>query len=88
MANDPREYDKNIEVVVDRHSRRRLGIDTDRETVTRFVVQLEYRLDPLEDEWATAVRYGHDSEGSDEATHGVTKEGGTYRHLPRRGKGR
>ncbi len=72
MVADPREYDKDIEVVVDGRSRRRFGIDTDRGTVTRFVVQFEYRTDSAEDEWATVVRYHHDSEGSDEATHDVT----------------
>jgi hypothetical protein len=43
--------------------------------VTRFVVQLEYQIDPLSDEWETVVRYDHDNEGSDEATHDVTEEG-------------
>lgn len=71
----PREYDREFTADVDRRVRRRLGIDVERGEVRRFVVQLEYCTDPLADEWATVVRYDHDSEGSTEATHDVTEEG-------------
>lgn len=43
--------------------------------MTRFVVQLEYLIDPDADEWAIVVRCDHDAEGSDEATHDVTEDG-------------
>jgi hypothetical protein len=74
-AGGPREYDKEFTADVDRRVRRRLGIDVERGEVRRFVVQLEYCMNPLNDEWATVVRYDHDSEGSAEATHDVTEEG-------------
>jgi hypothetical protein len=75
MPDDPRNYDKEFTTRVHRHARRRLGINVERGQVRRFVVQLEYLVDPLTDEWATAVRYDHDAEGGDEATHDVTEEG-------------
>ena len=75
MPDDPRDYDKEFTTRVDRRARRRLGIDIEQGQVTRFVIQLEYHLDPTADEWATVVRYDHDSLGSDEATHDVTEEG-------------
>jgi len=71
----PREYDREFTKRVGRRSRRRLGIDTERGVVTRFVVQLEYGCNLLEDEWAEIVRYDHDSEGSSEAAHDVTEDG-------------
>ncbi|WP_254538937.1 DUF7718 family protein [Halomarina litorea] len=75
MTDDPRDYDREFTTAAGRSARRRLGIDTDHGEVTRFVVQLEYCTDPEADEWATVVRYDHDGEGSDEATHDVTEEG-------------
>jgi hypothetical protein len=76
MSDDvPRDYDLEYTAPEGGPIRRRLGIDTERGTVTRFVVQLEYLLDPAAGEWATVVRYDHDAEGSDEAAHDVTKEG-------------
>lgn len=74
MTDVPREYDKDYTSPEGGPVRRRLGVDVDRGTVTRFVVQLEYLIDPPE-EWVTVVRYDHDSKGSDEATHDVTAEG-------------
>lgn len=71
----PRDYDKEFTAPEGTRVRRRLGLDIDRGTVTRFVVQLEYLIDPSTDEWATVVRYDHDAEGSDEAAHDVTEEG-------------
>lgn len=75
MPDDPREYDREFTTRADRRARRRLGIDTARGTVTRFVVQLEYLVDPHPHAWAPVVRYDHDGEGSDEAVHDVTEEG-------------
>ncbi|ERH02682.1 MAG: hypothetical protein J07HN6_00721 [Halonotius sp. J07HN6] len=72
---EPREYDREFTERVGRRSRRRLGIDVERGVVTRFVVQLEYGLDVVEDEWTEVVRYDHDSEGSSEAAHNVTEDG-------------
>lgn len=71
----PREYDREFTAGAGRRARRRLGVDVDRGEVTRFVVQLEYLVDAAAEEWATVVRYDHDSEGSTEATHDVTAEG-------------
>lgn len=71
----PRDYDKEFTTPVDTNVRRRLGLDVDRGDVTRFVVQLEYRLDAEQDTWVTVVRYDHDAEGSAEATHDVTEDG-------------
>ena len=75
MRDDPREYDKEYTASVGRRARRRLGIDVSRGEVTRFVVQLEYLVEPTTDEWASVVRYDHDGEGSAQAAHDVTEEG-------------
>lgn len=48
----------------------RTAFSTDRGTVTRFVVQLEYWLDGG---WREVVRYDHDREA--EGGHDVTEEG-------------
>lgn len=66
---------KEFTTPVDANVRRRLGIDVNRGEVTRFVVQLEYRIDAEQDTWMTAVRYNHDGKGSAEATHDVTEDG-------------
>jgi len=71
----PRDYGKEHTARADHRARRRLGIDVDRGQVQRFVVQLEYLVDPAADKWATVVRYDHDAAGGDEATHDVTEEG-------------
>lgn len=71
----PRDYDLEYTAPEGGPVRRRLGIDVDRGTVTRFVVQLEYLTNTEPGEWETVVRYDHDSFGSDEATHDVTEEG-------------
>jgi hypothetical protein len=76
MSEDgPREYDREFTTRETRQTRRRLGIDVKRGEVIRFVLQLEYTLDPPSDAWAEVVRYDHDSRGSSEATHDVTEEG-------------
>lgn len=71
----PREYDRAFTTRETRRTRRRLGIDVERGEVTRFVLQLEYTLDPPSDNWAEVVRYDHDSKGSNEAAHDVTEDG-------------
>jgi len=75
MNGDPRDYDKAYAAPQGGPVRQRVGIDLERGRVTRFVVQLEYLIDPQTDEWAVVVRYDHDAEGSAEATHDVTEEG-------------
>jgi len=75
MPEDPRDYDKEFTAPESGPVRRRTGIDVDQGELIRFVVQLEYLLDPISNEWATVVRYDHDSLGSDEATHDVTEDG-------------
>ena len=66
-----REYDREFTTPVGFRARRRVGFDTDRGTVTRFVVQLEYLVG---DEWREVVRFDHDPES--EHGHDVTVEGG------------
>lgn len=75
MNDDPRDYDKAYTAPMGGPVRQRVGIDLERGRVTRFVVQLEYLIEPQTDEWAVVVRYDHDAEGSAEATHDVTEEG-------------
>ena len=68
----PREYDREYTDRLTPQTRIRLGYSHDRGEVTRFVVQLEYKLG---DRWLQVVRYDHDAEGPTEATHDVTEEG-------------
>lgn len=75
MPDTPRDYDKEYTAPTSGAVRQRVGVDVDRGAVTRFVVQLEYLIDPQADEWATVVRYDHDAEGSAETTHDVTDDG-------------
>jgi hypothetical protein len=75
MTDDSRNYDKEFTTRVHRRAHRRLGIDVDRGQVKRFVVQLEYLVDPHPEAWEPVVRYDHDAEGSAEATHDVTEDG-------------
>lgn len=50
----PREYDREFTTPLTYRTRRRIGYSHDRGDVTRFVVQLEYRLD---EGWAEVVRF-------------------------------
>lgn len=71
MSETPREYDREFTTPETYWTRRRFGYDTDRGTVTRFVVQIECRLG---DEWEVVVRLDHDPEsehGHDVAADGV-----------------
>lgn len=62
MTDDaPPDYDKEYTARGDHRTCRRLGIDTERGEVRRFMVQLEYLMDPIADEWAIVVRYDHDA---------------------------
>jgi len=66
-----REYDREFTTPVGFRARRRVGFDTDRGAVTRFVVQLEYLVG---DEWMEVVRFDHDpasKHGHDVTTDGV-----------------
>lgn len=72
MSADPRTYDREFTVAVDHRARRRLGFDTERGRVRRFVVQLEYSHDS---EWKPVVRYDHDGTGENDFAHDVTEEG-------------
>ena len=38
-------------------------------------MQLEYLVNPHSEVWGAVVRYDHDAEGNDEATHDVTEDG-------------
>lgn len=66
----PRRYDKEWARQRGPRTRERLGLSTRRGGVTRFVLQLEYRL---EVEWRVVVRYDHDEAGT--FGHDVTEEG-------------
>lgn len=68
----PREYDREFTVAVDHRIRRRLGFDTVRGDVVRFVVQLEYYHD---DDWHEVVRYDHDGTDENERSHDVSEDG-------------
>ena len=71
MSEDgPREYDHIYEDVVDDRVRRRTGYSRNQQTITRFVAQLEYKLD---DEWQPIVRFDRDPAG--DHGHDVTTEG-------------
>jgi len=75
MTDEPREYDKEFVTHAFRRSRRRVGIDVERGRVTRFVVQLEYLVEPRTGSWEPVVRLDHDAGGSEDVTHDVTEDG-------------
>lgn len=63
-------YDREFTTALGYRVRRRVGVDTDRGDVTRFVVQLEYRVGG---EWLEVVRFDHDPVS--EHGHDVTVDG-------------
>ena len=78
MSDQPVGYDREWTARSGRRTRRRVGYSHDQGRVTRFVVQLEYKLG---DEWETVVRYDHDEYG--DQRHDVSDEGlhiDIYRH--------
>jgi hypothetical protein len=72
MSETPRDYGREFTAMVAHRARRRLGFDTARGDVVRFVMQLEYHHDG---EWQPVVRYDHDGTGETEFAHDVTEEG-------------
>lgn len=70
MTGPPREYDREFTTPLTHRTRRRMGYSHERGVVTRFVVQLEYRLDS---EYQEVVRFDHDLSNSE--GHDVTDEG-------------
>lgn len=72
MNESPREYDREFTKPVALDARIRFGYDRSGTVITRFVTQLEYRL---EDEWAAVVRLDHNAEGAEDMVHDVTEEG-------------
>ena len=68
----PREYDREYCRPLPGPVQVRIGFDRDRDTITRFVVQLEYHH---AGEWHPVVRYDHDGTGESEHAHDVTEEG-------------
>jgi len=70
MTDEPRDYEREFTTPLDYRARRRIGYSHNRGAVTRFVVQLEYRL---QGEWVEVVRFDHDPEA--EQGHDVTTEG-------------
>lgn len=69
-AEQPREYGREYTKPLAPSLRERLGYSHERGNVTRFVVQLEYRLGG---DWTEVVRYDHDPES--EHGHDVEDEG-------------
>lgn len=65
-----REYDREYTKNRSQRARVRLGFDTAKGVVKRFVLQLEYRLG---EEWVEVVRFDHDSAG--EFAHNVSRDG-------------
>lgn len=72
MSDNPRNYDRKYERSLSGSVQVRVRLGTEKGSVTRFVVQLEYRT---ENEWQEVVRYDHDQHGADEMAHDVTREG-------------
>ena len=70
MTEQHRDYDREFTTPLDYRTRRRIGYSHDHGDVTRFVVQLEYRLN---EGGAEVVRFDHDPEGKQ--GHDVTTEG-------------
>lgn len=68
----PREYDREYQRSLSGPVRVRVGFDREKQTVTRFVVQLEYHHSG---EWYPVVRYDHDGTGESEHAHDVTEDG-------------
>ena len=66
----PRDYDREFSTPIDYRVRRRIGYSHDHGDVTRFAVQLEYRL---ESDWMEVVRFDHDP--ASEHGHDATVEG-------------
>jgi hypothetical protein len=66
----PREYEREYTKILSLRIRIRMGYSTERGTVTRFVAQLECRLD---DEWEPVVRFDHDPASA--AGHDVSADG-------------
>jgi len=72
MADVPREYGREYIRPLPGPLRERIGFDTLRGEVTRFAVQLEYRLGG---EWTEVVRYDHDGTDDSEFGHDAAEEG-------------
>lgn len=70
MTDEPREYDREFTTPLEYRVRRRIGYSHEHGVVTRFVVQIEYRI---EGRWSEVVRFDHDPK-SDHG-HDVTVEG-------------
>jgi hypothetical protein len=84
MSDEPRDYDNEYTTSLGLNVRRRMGYSHERGHIHRFVVQLEYEIEP--GEWVQIVRsdHGPDSEhGYDITADGVRldvyREGGKLR---------
>lgn len=67
---EPRDYGREFTATLEDRVRRRIGYSHTNGEVTRFVVQLEYKLDG---DWREIVRFDHDP--ASEVAHDVTTEG-------------
>ncbi|MFB6143012.1 MAG: hypothetical protein ABEJ30_06685 [Halorientalis sp.] len=70
MPDSPRDYDKEYTKALTHRLRIQQAYSHEKGDVTRFVVQLEYRVD---DSWCEVVRYDHDP--ASEHAHDVEEEG-------------
>lgn len=68
----PRDYGRQYRKPLAGPLQIRIGTSTQRGVVTRFMIQLEYRLDC---EWRQVVRYDHDADAPPEMAHDVTEDG-------------
>lgn len=71
-ADGPRNYDREYTKPIQADARVRIGYSRDGNEISRFVVQLECRLN---EEWTEVVRFDHDAGGANEMAHDVADEG-------------
>lgn len=72
MPADPRDYDREFCRTHPGPIQTRVAFDRTQDTVTRFMVQLEYHHDG---DWHPVVRYDHNETSESEHAHDVTEEG-------------
>lgn len=72
MTRGPRDYDREYFRTLSGPLRVRIGFDSRKNDVERFVVQVEYHHNG---QWYTVVRYDHDGTGESQHAHDVTEDG-------------
>lgn len=71
-ADIPRNYDREYTKPIQADARVRIGYSREGSEISRFVVQLEYRLG---EDWTEVVRFDHDTAGATEMAHDVADKG-------------